>query len=217
MHLVHAKGLEDEMPEYHTAIVKAENRAVEADIYHYGSPAPHEYIISGFDIYFGLWEHDPQGDGTSFGDEYPFHTKAEMKAGDRPLYDLVDGFWPDYLTYNAYIDPGFEGTFSIAYDEDLEYTLKSRYLINVTLTGDNGSGIRGNDQDNTLAGNAGDNHIDGGDGHDQAIYSGAAAEYRIEHQGGVTVVVDTVAGRDGTDRLTSVESLVFRDKKVSNP
>jgi hypothetical protein len=217
MHLVHAKGLEDEMPEYHEAIVKAENRAVEADIYHYGSPAPHEYIISGFDIYFGLWEHNPQGDGTSFGPEYPFHTKAEMKAGDRPLYDLVDGFWPDYLTYNAYIDSSFEGTFSIAYEEDLEYTLKSRYLVNVTLTGTNDSGIRGNDQDNTLVGNAGDNRIDGGDGRDRAIYSGAAAEYRIEHQGGATVVVDTVAGRDGTDRLTSVETLVFRDKKISNP
>ncbi|GAG43930.1 unnamed protein product, partial [marine sediment metagenome] len=54
-------------------IVEAEKEAVKADIYHYGRLAPHEYIITGFDIYFGLWDHNPQGDGKSFGDEYPFH------------------------------------------------------------------------------------------------------------------------------------------------
>ncbi len=136
MHLVHGKGLEDELPDYHEAIVEAEQRAVDAGIYNYGPLAPHEYIITGFDIYFGLWEHDPQGDGTSFGDEYPFHTKDEMKTGDPDLYDLVEGFWPDTLTYTAYIAPEFEGIFSIAFDEATEYTLKSRYLVNVTLTGE---------------------------------------------------------------------------------
>ena len=109
MHLVHAKGIEEALPEYHAAIERAEKRAVEAGIYKYGRTAPHEYIISGFDIYFGLWDHDPQGDGGSYGDEYPYHTRAEMQAGDRPLFDLVEEFWPEYLTYNAYIDPSFEG------------------------------------------------------------------------------------------------------------
>jgi len=54
MHLVHAKGLEDILPEYHQEIVEAEKAAIEAGIYKYGRPAPHEYIITGFDIYFGL-------------------------------------------------------------------------------------------------------------------------------------------------------------------
>jgi hypothetical protein len=211
MHLVHGKGIEDALPEYHEAIIKAENRAVEADLYHYGSPAPHEYIIGGFDIYFGLWEHNPQEDGTSFGDEYPFHTKAEMRAGDRPLYDLVDQFWPEYLTYVAYIDPSFEGTFSIAFDDEVEYTLKSRYLVNVALTGDKDTGILGNDQDNTFSGNAGDNRIDGGSGNDVAMFSGKQSEYRVETKGDRTTVSDTLAGRDGTDTLVSIETLVFGD------
>ncbi len=34
-----------------------------------------------------MWDHDPQGDGTSYGDEYPYHTRAEMKAGG----DAIDG------------------------------------------------------------------------------------------------------------------------------
>jgi len=220
MHLVHGKGIEEELPDYHEAIVKAERRAIDADIYHYGDPAPHEYIITGFDIYFGLWDHNPQGDGTSFGDEYPFHTKEEMRAGDPALYDLVEGFWPEYLTYNAFIDPSFEGTFVIEYDQNLEYTLKSRYLVNVTLTGDSDTGILGNDQSNRLTGNDGNNRITGGpgddvivggEGIDTAVYSGDKSEYRIEKGEGTMVVSDTVEGRDGADELTGIETLAFRD------
>ena len=220
MHLVHGKGIEEILPEYHEAIVKAEKRAVDADIYHYGEPAPHEYIISGFDIYFGLWDHNPQGDGTSFGDEYPFHTRAEMKEGDRPLYDLVEEFWPDYLTYNANIHPSFEGTFKIAFDEETEYTLKSRYLVNVTLTGSKDTDILGNDQANSLIGNDGDNRIEGGAeddvlaggaGADTAVFSGVESEYRVETAGAKTIVSDTVEGRDGTDELTGIETLAFLD------
>jgi hypothetical protein len=220
MHLVHGKGIEDELPDFHEAIVKAERRAIDADIYHYGDPAPHEYIITGFDIYFGLWDHNPQGDGTSFGDEYPYHTRAEMKEGDRPLFDLVEGFWPDALTYEAYIDPSFEGTFVIEYDENIEYTFKSRYLVNVTLTGDGNTGILGNDRANRLTGNDGDNRITGGlgddvllggAGDDTAVYSGDESEYRIEKGDGTMVVSDSVEGRDGTDMLTEVENLEFRD------
>ena len=223
MHLVHGKGIEDELPDFHEAVVKAENRAIDADIYHYGERAPHEYIITGFDIYFGLWDHNPQGDGTSFGDEYPFHTKAEMKAGDPDLYDLVEAFWPDYLTYEAYIDPEFEGTFQIAFDEAVEYTLKSRYLVNVTLTGDLDTGIVGNDQENRLKGNQGDNRIqgaagndliDGGEGSDTAVFSGDKSEYRIERNETTTVVTDSVEGRDGTDELVGVETLAFGDGEI---
>jgi hypothetical protein len=222
MHLVHAKGLEDELPDYHEAIVEAEKRAVAAGIYNYGPLAPYEYIITGFDIYFGLWDHNPQGDGSSFGDEYPFHTRAEMKAGDPDLYDLVEGFWPEYLTYTAFIAPEFEGTFSIAFDEETEYTLKSRYLVNVALTGESNTGILGNDQANQLAGNDGDNRItggagddviDGGPGTDTAVFSGSQSEYRIE-RGDTTVVTDGVEGRDGTDELTGIEVLAFSDGEI---
>ena len=223
MHLVHAKGIEEALPEYHAAIERAEKRAVEAGIYKYGRTAPHEYIISGFDIYFGLWDHDPQGDGGSYGDEYPYHTRAEMQAGDRPLFDLVEGFWPEYLTYNAYIDPSFEGTFVMVHDKAIEYTNKSRFLVDVTLTGDKDTSVSGNDQDNLLTGNVGDNGFTGGAGDDviagvagsdRAFFAGVASDYRIETKGAITIVTDTVDGRDGTDELTSIEVLVFHDKEV---
>jgi hypothetical protein len=224
MHLVHAKGIDDVAKDYAQAIADAEQRAIDADIYHYGRPAPHEYIITGFDIYFGLWEHNPQGDGTSFGDEYPFHTKEEMKEGDRPLYDLVEGYWPKFLTYYAYVVPEFEGTFSIAFDHNLEYTLKSRYLVNVTLTGDNDSNIIGNDQDNHLTGNDGDNTIAGAEGNDviaggagtdTAVFSGSSTEYNVMADGDRTIITDSVSDRDGTDELIGIEVLEFSDKTVT--
>jgi len=220
MHLVHAKGLEDALPEFHEEIAEAEKRAVDAGIYRYGRPSPHEYIITGFDLYFGLWDHDPQGDGKSFGDEYDFHTRAEMKAGDRPLYDLVEAFWPKYLTYNAYIDPSFEGTFSTVLDRNTEYTFKSQHLVNITLTGDKDTNILGNDQDNRLTGNDGDNvitggkgmdRINGGEGKDTAKFSGNSSEYRITKRRNRTVVTDSVSRRDGRDVLRGVEVLEFRD------
>ncbi|MFQ5335195.1 MAG: hypothetical protein ACE5DN_03875 [Flavobacteriales bacterium] len=223
MHLVHAKGLEDILPEYHKEIAEAEKIAVEAGIYNYGRPAPHEYIITGFDIYFGLWAHNPQGDGRSFGDEYPFHTRAEMKAGDPLLYDLVEKFWPKYLTYNAYIDPSFEGTFSTVLDKDTEYTFKSQHLVNITLTGGNNSNILGNDQDNQLTGNDGNNVIiggkgndiiKGGEGEDTAEFSGNSSEYEITKTDNKTIVTDNVTERDGRDELSEIEVLKFKDRTI---
>lgn len=223
MHLVHAKGLEDVLPAYHQEIVRAEEAAVAAGIYKYGKPAPHEYIITGFDIYFGLWEHNPQPDGKSFGNEYPFHSKADLRAGDPALYELVEKFWPKHLTYDAYIDPSFEGTFSTVLDPEQPYTFKSQYLVNIILTGGNGSGILGNDLDNRLTGNDGNNVliggrggdlIDGGAGEDMAGFSGRSEEYRIVREGPKVIVTDTAEGRDGRDELTNVEILQFQDKRI---
>jgi hypothetical protein len=226
MHLVHDKGLEAVLPEYHKEIVEAEKAAVAAGIYKYGPPAPYEYIITGFDVYFGLWDHDPQGDGKSFGNEYAFHTKEEMKDGDPALYGLVEKFWPKYLTYEAYIDPSFEGTFSTIRDPGTPYTFKSQYLVNIRLTGKNDSGILGNDQNNRLTGNDGNNliiggrgndMIDGGAGEDVAGFSGRAGEYRITREGPKVIVTDTFPGRDGRDELVNTEILRFQDKTLTLP
>ncbi len=224
-HLVHDKGMQHVVPAYHKEIEEAEKVAVEEKRYFYGRLAPHEYIITGFDLYFGLWEHNPQDDGKSFGDEYPFHTKAEMKEGDPLLYDLVEKWWPKYLTYNAYIDPSFEGTFSTVLDKETEYTFKSQYLVTITLTGKKNTNVLGNSQGNMLKGNDGDNIITGGEGNDTlnggegtdtAVFSGDYSEYKVEKTENKYTVTDSVEGRDGKDELTNIEVLQFKDKKITN-
>ena len=148
-----------------------------------------------------------------------------MQAGDRPLFDLVEEFWPESLTYNAYIDPSFEGTFVMVHDKAIEYTNKSRFLVDVTLTGDKDTSVSGNDQDNLLTGNVGDNGFTGGAGDDviagvagsdRAFFAGVASDYQIETKGAITIVTDTVAGRDGTDEVPGIEVLVFRAKEVAS-
>jgi len=146
-----------------------------------------------------------------------------MKAGDPSLYELVEKFWPKYLTYNAYIDPSFEGTFATVLDENAEYTYKAQYLVNIILTGDKNTNILGNDQDNSLSGNAGNNIITGGKGNDllmggtgedTAVFSGASVEYSITKTDNKILITDTIPERDGTDELTEIEFLQFKDKKI---
>ena len=64
--------------------------------------------------------------------------------------------------------------------------------------------------DDTITGGLGDDTIDGGEGYDTAVFSGQYADYAITF--GTTI---TVIGPDGTDSLTSIESLQFADIGVS--
>lgn len=75
--------------------------------------------------------------------------------------------------------------------------------------------LTGSAFDDTLAGDAGDNVIDGGDGNDVVVFDGNAADYRVELVGGEVVVTDLRgAGTDGSDRLIDVETLQFADRTV---
>lgn len=74
------------------------------------------------------------------------------------------------------------------------------------------SGGNGNDN---LNGGAGNDTIDGGPGTDTARFVGNRSDYAIATANGVTTVIDSVASRDGTDTLTTVELLVFKDVTVT--
>jgi hypothetical protein len=72
----------------------------------------------------------------------------------------------------------------------------------------------GND---VTVGGGGNDAIDGGKGTDTALYSGTRSQYVVTSTNGVTTVRDLVAGRDGTDTLTNVETLKFTDKSLADP
>lgn len=85
-----------------------------------------------------------------------------------------------------------------------------------TANGDGMEGRGGNDTlnglagDDTLFGAAGNDTLNGGDGSDTAIYRGEKSRYTVTANGGVITVTDNL-GTDGTDTLTSVEFVNFRD------
>ena len=81
------------------------------------------------------------------------------------------------------------------------------------LTGDdNANTLTGGNLNDTLTGGKGNDALNGGNGIDTAVFSGTFAQYTIAvNPAGNGTVTDNVAGRDGTDTLTSIERLQFAD------
>jgi hypothetical protein len=218
-HLVQGAGIRWALPEYQAILEDAARDAVRhrrwftntAWVFE-GSTA-FEYVISVIDVFYGLWAHDPQGSGESFGGEYRFLDRAQIEEHDRPGIEALRMFLPDTFAIDCTLDEDFSGTFSMRYDPAVSYTNKSRYLQDVRLTGSNHADLIGNELDNTLAGNAGSNQIDGGPGYDVVVLAGARDEYELFQPPGdePLVVTDLLAGRDGTDMLAGIECLHFSD------
>ncbi|MEM1448776.1 MAG: hypothetical protein AAGI22_06665 [Planctomycetota bacterium] len=173
-----------------------------------------EYIASVIDTYYGLWGPFDEDPGGMWG-VYCAKTRAEQAELDPKGQALLRAFLPEFLVgYEALIDPSFEGAFHARFDPDLPYTHKSRYLVEITLTGSRSSGIVGNDQDNVFRGNRGDNRIEGRGGVDTACFTGERREYSIDAAAGSVVVRDGVSGRDGADTLVGIDRLRFSDGEV---
>jgi len=108
------------------------------------------------------------------------------------------------------------------FDDRLDGGLTVDYLWggagNDTLSGGAGSdSLDGADGDDVLAGGQGDDWLTGGPGSDTVEFTGTLADYTIDYDDVAKrlTLVDKVAGRDGTDRVESVEYLQFADGKVS--
>lgn len=218
-HLVHGAGIQPVYPAYHQVMKNATNAAIAAGKYFPppGLPPadnPFEYIISIIDVHYGLWAHDPDGDGTSFGGEYIYNTLAAMAVGDPQGVEAMRMFLPDHFAAHLEVAPTMFNDFHMSLSPSIEYTLKSQYLRYLTLSGSNSIDLLGNARDNELGGNAGNNLLDGKAGEDVALFEGTLAEYLIQCDAGGFVVTDTVSGRDGSDTLISIEHLRFSDQEI---
>ena len=82
---------------------------------------------------------------------------------------------------------------------------------NDTLQGGAGNdALTGGDGGDTLQGGAGNDTLSGGIGSDTAIFTGPVTDYSFDFApGNVLIVTDSVAGRDGVDRLDGVEFATF--------
>jgi T5SS/PEP-CTERM-associated repeat protein len=70
----------------------------------------------------------------------------------------------------------------------------------------------GND---TLVGDTSNNALDSGAGTDTLVLSGAVLEYTVSDTGGVVTLVDTTAGRGGTDTAVHFESFQSTDQTIT--
>lgn len=227
LHYVHGYGIQLAMPWMQSEIIESMNVAIENGYYSPLNDLPsedydEEYFAMGLECYLGLWAHDPSGDGFSGNNEYSFNSRENMEIGDPLLFNLIKGFFGEFLLYTPVLPDNYNGTFTIALDPEEIYTLKSQYLVDLTLSGENNSNLIGNDLDNHLTGNAGFNYFEGqkGDdlirgnsGTDRAIYIGDRDEYIVltpdETGDSSYQIIDLVPGRNGVDNLYDVEEIEF--------
>lgn len=238
-HLVHDNGVTQVLPEMVAEMRLANDAAAEAGWRAWPDDEPrehpNEYVGVLIDNYYDLWAVRPKKyEGRDIGPDdvpegkthfgrYFANSRSKMKELDPAGYELMRKFFPPYLTYTPELPVDFEGTFSIELDESQAYTRKSQHLRNVILRGDNDANLTGNGHANELTGNAGDNVLRGGGGDDRlkgnkgddtAVFSGNSADYIVTKNEGFVTVSDNRLNRDGTDSLTSIESLQFSDRRV---
>lgn len=211
-HLVQGAGIRYALPEYQRELERAAENAVRLDLWRTNpewwleGSSSYEYIISVIDVLYGLWEHDPDGNGESFGGEYLVTSRAALLERDPLGVRALRAFLPDHFAAELSVAPDFEGRFDMTGASDAAWASKARWLTHVRLTGSANSELVGNARGNRLAGNAGDNRIDGGPGCDTVVYPGPRARYTVERAGEGW----RVSG-DGVDVLENVERLAFAD------
>ena len=121
------------------------------------------------------------------------------------------------------IDASLNEVFSMTFNPLQPYTHKSQYLQYCYLTGNNNSGLIGNDLYNRLKGNFGNNTLEGKTGNDRldglngentAVFTGAYAAYTITNNIDYAIVEDVIIDRDGIDTLWNIHTLQFADQNV---
>ncbi|WP_051412926.1 proprotein convertase P-domain-containing protein [Methylophilus sp. 5] len=86
--------------------------------------------------------------------------------------------------------------------------------------GQDDDSLSGGDGNDVLNGGQGDDTIDGGAGNDIVQFTGSYADYRITKisaNGQTTYRITDTLGRDGTDTITNVEKLSFKDVSWIDP
>tara|TARA_B100001750_G_scaffold78987_1_gene62677 strand:+ start:262 stop:1485 length:1224 start_codon:yes stop_codon:yes gene_type:complete len=222
MHFVQQWGIEQAHPTLSQDLFDAFWDARAKNIYLLNYDETHEYFICGFEAYYDMWAHDPENDGTRESEYVPI-SNASLKVNDPKMYNIVEQFMGKHWMYMAEIAKEYNGTFSLSKDSDKTYTNKSQYLRKAALTGNNNNDLTGNNFDNSLFGNSGNNNIkplggfdiiDGGPGNDVAIFIGKKSEYILRNQDGRIIVDDINYWRDGQNILINIEKLKFLDKTM---
>lgn len=223
LHLVHDYGIgvdgnasfDGASPNFQAEIRAAQQNALSNNLWGVGATdwiteltqensLSQEYLAAIIDVYYGLWGASSE---LPMGGLYVAKGRAGIATQDPTGQTLLDNkFFHPYLTYNARIDQTFSGMFSLTFDASLPYTHHSRYLKDVTLTGENDSNVRVNELENGITGNSGVNTV---------IFSGPSFEYGIENNGTTVVVTDCQDDRDGTNTLKMVEKLQFSDSTTT--
>ena len=229
LHFIHGYGIQLSLSDMQDSILVAMNNAIDSEIYNPLSDLPiedydEEYLAMGLECYFGIWSHDPNGDGYSGDHEYSFIDRLEMENGDPSLFRIISGFFGEKWDYAVSLHQEFGDHFSMSLNSLDSYTYRSQYLTDlnilgsydVSVTGNSYSNyFNGNQGDNTFMGLAGNDTIMAGDGLDRAVYQGNIEEYFLQElesedtTSRAIQIADDMLSRDGIDDVYGIEELDF--------
>jgi serralysin len=108
------------------------------------------------------------------------------------------------------------GTFSDCNEMTNNISIAYTATIENAVGGSGNDTITGNDVANILTGGRGNDTINGGNGDDVAVFSGAYTNYTVVSNGNGSYTVTDNVGNDGNDTLSSIETLRFSDKDVTD-
>ncbi len=225
LHLVHDYGIGIDghnsfpgaMPQYQSEIRQAQKNALSTNLWGIGADRwinelidenslTQEYLAALIDSYYGLWGAWTDSETHGMWGIYVAKTRNEILTEDPIGGEIMNNkFFHPYLTYNARIDPSFNGNFSLRFDPSKSYTNHSQYLKDITLLGKNDISVTINQLDNNINGNKGNNTV---------IFTGDSSEYIIDTSKNITSVEDRVSNRDGINILQSIEKLKFANQTI---
>ena len=225
LHLVHDYGIGIDghnsfpgaMPKYQSEIRQAQKNALSTNLWGIGADKwinelteenslTQEYLAALIDSYYGLWGGWTDSNTHGMWGIYVAKTRNEIFLEDPVGGEIMNNkFFHPYLTYNARIDSGFNGIFSLKFDSLKPYTNHSQYLKDITLLGNNDTSVYINQLDNNIIGNKGTNTV---------IFNGNSSEYIIDITDIEISVTDKVSDRDGINILKEIEKIKFTDQTI---
>ena len=225
LHLVHDYGIGIDgqnsfpgaMPKYQSEIRQAQKNALSTNLWGIGADKwinelteenslTQEYLAALIDSYYGLWGGWTDSNTNGMWGIYVAKTRNEIFLEDPVGGEIMNNkFFHPYLTYNARIDSGFNGIFSLKFDSLKPYTNHSQYLKDITLLGNNDTSVYINQLDNNITGNKGTNTV---------IFNGNSSEYIIDITDIEISVTDKVSNRDGVNILKEIEKIKFTDQTI---
>ena len=176
--------------------------------------------------YYGSYVGGSGDDVVSLTDAYSWTVSGGSGNDTLDLHGIAAGIYYD----DRYANYSVENVIGTAYADTIygsvtaastlqggagDDRLYGGALNDSLIGGDGADTLDGDNGNDTFRGGAGNDKLTGSDGFDKAVFTNWSWSYRLGVDANENLTVADVAGTDGTDTLSGVESLTFEDRTLT--